>query len=111
VRGDVLNAIAYSDGEVTERGLLVELLNGQADLWRCAKAVCIGRIVRYENCIVYSLPIIAGVDFEEWKHLEEFLAGHASARGATKLEGYARRGWLRKAPHWRFVYEKIRRDL
>lgn len=61
---------------------------------------------------ICSIPLIGGKGLRAWRNgVDEGIGVWAKNQGCTRLEGYARKGWLRILTNWKIGSTTIRREL
>ena len=110
-------AIARSDGNLTEEGVLQACCYRDMQLWTAwdgldLEAAAVTQIICYPGRKVASIPLIGGRKRNDWLCFQPQFEEWARANGCDALEGYARPGWLRVlSDDWRHCWTVIRRDL
>ena len=111
------SALAHGDGDMNLGDVLIALASGQHQLWVVRSsgrivAAATGVVLQYPCRRVYAVPLMRGSEMVDWLHFHAEIEAEARALGCSRMEGYARQGWARRAPPgWFPASTVIRKDL
>ena len=112
IRALILKGLEYTYGDWEERDVLLALLAGQMQLWRCAEAVCITRILNYPRKSWCEFFIVAGVNREKWLSYEAVILQWARERGCVGGRQHGRKGWEKAAPEgWEVKFIEMQKEI
>ena len=99
VKPEVTRALVRFDPGFDEEHVRQRLKKRELQLWLCNgfDGICISEIIIHPQFKVLSFPVVAGENIDDWL-LPMMEVGEAFGRhhNCKYIEGYGRKGWLRK---------------
>jgi len=114
----ITDALARGKADIGADEVKQQLERGGMQLWlpwdgRRARGCCVTEIVDSVRGKACNLVVVAGEQFETWRHLLDAIKAWARVQGCARLEAGGREGWVRrvKADGWRPVRTVIEMRL
>ena len=111
----IQSTLARGEGSYAEGDVAGYCISGLWQLWIVERdgevvALCIGEILNFPRMKKYLLRYLAG----DFKAIEQHIPAvecWAREQGCYMLEGYARKGWVRRMPDWTQRYVIFQKEL
>lgn len=113
IRGKIEAAVDRADGSTTLESIYARAREEICQIWvsEDLKMVCVTEITNYLNGSRYlTFIVLSGVDFNEYKHLENLLLDWSITQGCQGAEIYGRIGWLRRLKDYRPAHVLMRKE-
>ena len=106
----------HSEGELEVEDFHQLLANGEMQLWLAMEdevilAAMVSQIVSYPRKRILRIIAIGGGEMGRWLPFLPGLEEWALENGATALECWGRKGWLRVLDDWKCSYHVLTKDL
>ena len=111
----IRSALERGEGSYVEGDVALCCISGIWQLWIVERdgavaALCVSEIVKFPRKKKCLLRYLAG----DWPAIEAHIPGiehWAREQGCDVLEGYARKGWVRRMPDWTEHYVIMQKEL
>ena len=111
----IRSALERGEGSYVEADVAMACMGGMWQLWLVERggevaALCVSEIVNFPRKKKCLLRYLAG----DWAAIEAHIPDiecWAREQGCDVLEGYARKGWVRKMPDWTECYVIMQKEL
>ena len=108
--------VPHSEGELETEDFHQLLANGEMQLWLAMEdeeilAAMVSQIVSYPRKRILRIIAIGGGEMDRWHPFLPALEEWALENGATALECWGRKGWLRVLDDWKCSYHVLTKDL
>ena len=112
----ILSIVERSNGRLSERGLLDQILAAQTQLWLSYRdekpeAVVLTEIVNYPDTKACKLYAATGHNRKNWVGFLPVIEEWARVQGCRSMEAFARPGWERNLPDYRKTHVFLEKDL
>ena len=108
--------VPHSEGELEVEDFHQLLANGEMQLWIAVDdqeilAAMVTQIVSYPRKRILRIIAIGGGEMDRWLPFLPGLEEWALENGATALECWGRKGWLKILEDWKCSYHVLTKDL
>ena len=108
--------VPHSEGELETEDFHQLLANGEMQLWLAMEdeeilAAMVSQIVSYPRKRILRIIAIGGGEMKRWLPFLPGLEEWALENGATGLECWGRKGWLKILDDWKCSYHVLTKDL